>query len=51
VDRRIHAEPVGHAQRDRVALAPAQQRPRHAAVDGDGIGRAAGVVDRDGADR
>ena len=52
VDRgRLVAKPVGHPQGDRVALAPAQQRPGQGTVDGGRRARAAGEVDRCTPDR
>ena len=42
----VDGQPVGHPQGDGVALAPAQRRRRHRAVDGGGRPRAAGEVDR-----
>ena len=45
VNRGVLVECVGHAQPHRVAFAPAQQRPRHRSVDGQGRAVPAGDVD------
>ena len=51
VDRGALAQVVSDAHRDRVALAHAQQRRGHLAVDGHGAPRSAGVVHRQFVDR